>query len=79
MTRKVRSRELARGAGENRRARNSRAEGCIRPITVPICPPSVLSPLIDKFLPLMGDKKEQVSFRALGGYLRLYIIAHKAQ
>jgi HEAT repeat protein len=35
--------------------------------------------LIDKILPLMDDKKEQVSFRAAAGYLRLYIIAHKAQ
>ena len=35
--------------------------------------------LIDKFVPLMDDKKEQVSFRAAAGYLRLYIIAHKAQ
>jgi hypothetical protein len=49
------------------------------PITVPICPPSVLSPLIDKSLPLMDDKTAQVTFRAPGGYLRLYIIAHKAQ
>ena len=30
--------------------------------------------LIDKFVPLMDDKKEQVSFRAAAGYLRLYII-----
>jgi HEAT repeat protein len=35
--------------------------------------------LIDKFVPLMDDKKEQVSFRAAAGYLRLYIIAHKVQ
>jgi HEAT repeat protein len=35
--------------------------------------------LIDKLLPLMDDKKEQVSFRAAAGYLRLYIIAHKSQ
>jgi HEAT repeat protein len=35
--------------------------------------------LIDKFVPLMDDKKEQVSFRAAAGYLRLYIIAHKSQ
>ena len=35
--------------------------------------------LIDKFAPLMDDKKEQVSFRAAAGYLRLYIIAHKSQ
>jgi HEAT repeat protein len=35
--------------------------------------------LIDKILPLMDDKKEQVSFRAAAAYLRLYIIAHKAQ
>jgi HEAT repeat protein len=35
--------------------------------------------LIEKFVPLMDDKKEQVSFRAAAGYLRLYIIAHKSQ
>jgi HEAT repeat protein len=35
--------------------------------------------LIDKFVPLMDDKKEQVSFRAAAGYIRLYIIAHKSQ
>jgi HEAT repeat protein len=35
--------------------------------------------LIDKLVPLMDDKKEQVSFRAAAGYLRLTIIAHKAQ
>jgi HEAT repeat protein len=35
--------------------------------------------LIDKVAPLMDDKKEQVSFRAAAGYLRLYIIAHKSQ
>jgi HEAT repeat protein len=35
--------------------------------------------LIDKFVPLMDDKKDQVSFRAAAGYLRLYIIAHKSQ
>jgi HEAT repeat protein len=35
--------------------------------------------LIDKFVPLMDDKKEQVSFRAAAGYLRLAIIAEKAQ
>jgi HEAT repeat protein len=35
--------------------------------------------LIDKFVPLMDDKKEQVSFRAAAGYLRLYIIAHKSE
>ncbi len=35
--------------------------------------------LIDKILPLMDDKKEQVSFRAAAGYIRLYIIAHKSQ
>ena len=35
--------------------------------------------LIDKVLPLMDDKKEQVSFRAAAGYIRLYIIAHKSQ
>jgi HEAT repeat protein len=35
--------------------------------------------LIDKILPLMDDKKEQVSFRAAAAYLRLYIITHKAQ
>jgi HEAT repeat protein len=35
--------------------------------------------LIDKIAPLMDDKKEQVSFRAAAGYLRLYIIAHKSQ
>jgi HEAT repeat protein len=35
--------------------------------------------LIDKFVPLMDDKKEQVSFRAAAGYLRLTIIAEKAQ
>jgi hypothetical protein len=38
MTRKVRSRELARGAGENRRARNSRVEGCIRSYNCPDLP-----------------------------------------
>jgi HEAT repeat protein len=35
--------------------------------------------LIDKVVPLMDDKKEQVSFRAAAGYLRLTIIAKKAQ
>ena len=35
--------------------------------------------LLDKFVPLMDDKKEQVSFRAAAGYIRLYIIAHKSQ
>ena len=35
--------------------------------------------LMDKFVPLMDDKKEQVSFRAAAGYIRLYIIAHKSQ
>lgn len=35
--------------------------------------------LIDKLAPLMDDKKEQVSFRAAAGYLRLTIIAHKGQ
>jgi HEAT repeat protein len=35
--------------------------------------------LISNLLPLMDDKKEQVSFRAAAGYLRLYIIAHKSQ
>lgn len=35
--------------------------------------------LIDKFVPLMDDKKQQVSFRAAAGYIRLYIIAHKSQ
>jgi HEAT repeat protein len=35
--------------------------------------------LIDKLLPLMDDKKDQVSFRAAAGYIRLYIIAHKSQ
>ena len=35
--------------------------------------------VIDKFVPLMDDKKDQVSFRAAAGYIRLYIIAHKAQ
>jgi HEAT repeat protein len=35
--------------------------------------------LIDKLVPLMDDKKEQVSFRAAAGYLRLAIIAKKAQ
>ena len=35
--------------------------------------------LMDKFAPLMDDKKEQVSFRAAAGYIRLYIIAHKSQ
>ena len=35
--------------------------------------------LIDKFVPLMDDKKEQVSFRSAAGYIRLYIIAHKSQ
>jgi HEAT repeat protein len=35
--------------------------------------------LIDKLVPLMDDKKEQVSFRAAAGYLRLTIIAHKGQ
>lgn len=34
---------------------------------------------MDKFVPLMDDKKEQVSFRAAAGYIRLYIIAHKSQ
>ena len=35
--------------------------------------------LISDLLPLMDDKKEQVSFRAAAGYLRLTIIAHKAE
>jgi len=35
--------------------------------------------LQDKLLPLMDDKKEQVSFRAAAGYIRLYIVAHKSQ
>jgi HEAT repeat protein len=35
--------------------------------------------LLDKVAPLMDDKKEQVSFRAAAGYIRLYIIAHKSQ
>jgi HEAT repeat protein len=35
--------------------------------------------LMDKVLPLIDDKKEQVSFRAAAAYLRLYIIAHKSQ
>jgi HEAT repeat protein len=35
--------------------------------------------LINDLLPLMDDKKEQVSFRAAAGYLRLYIIGHKSQ
>ena len=35
--------------------------------------------LLDKFVPLMDDKKQQVSFRAAAGYIRLYIIAHKSQ
>jgi HEAT repeat protein len=35
--------------------------------------------LMDKVAPLMDDKKEQVSFRAAAGYIRLYIIAHKSQ
>ena len=35
--------------------------------------------LLDKITPLMDDKKEQVSFRAAAGYIRLYIIAHKSQ
>src|SRR5271168_3523520 len=35
--------------------------------------------LLDKFVPLMDDKKEQVSFRAAAGYLRLTIIAQKTQ
>ena len=35
--------------------------------------------LIGKITPLMDDQKEQVSFRAVAGYLRLYIIAHKSQ
>ena len=34
---------------------------------------------MDQFVPLMDDKKEQVSFRAAAGYIRLYIIAHKSQ
>jgi HEAT repeat protein len=35
--------------------------------------------LIDKLVPLMDDKKQQVSFRAAAGYLRLTIIAQKSQ
>ncbi len=35
--------------------------------------------VIDKFVPLMDDKKDQVRFRAAAGYIRLYIIAHKSQ
>jgi HEAT repeat protein len=35
--------------------------------------------LRDKLVPLMDDKKEQVSFRAAAGYLRLTIIAQKSQ
>jgi HEAT repeat protein len=35
--------------------------------------------LIDKLVPLLDDKKEQVSFRAAGGYLRLTIVAQKSQ
>ncbi len=35
--------------------------------------------LIGDLLPLMDDKKEQVSFRAAAAYLRLTIIAHKAE
>jgi HEAT repeat protein len=33
----------------------------------------------DKLVPLMDDKKQQVSFRAAAGYLRLTIIAQKSQ
>ena len=35
--------------------------------------------VIDKVIPLMDDKKDQVRFRAAAGYIRLYIIAHKSQ
>jgi HEAT repeat protein len=35
--------------------------------------------LRDKLVPLMDDKKQQVSFRAAAGYLRLTIIAQKSQ
>jgi HEAT repeat protein len=35
--------------------------------------------LISDLVPLMDDKKEQVSFRAAAGYLRLTIILHKSQ
>jgi HEAT repeat protein len=35
--------------------------------------------LLGKIAPLMDDKKDQVSFRAAAGYIRLYIIAHKSQ
>jgi HEAT repeat protein len=35
--------------------------------------------LRDRLVPLMDDKKEQVSFRAAAGYLRLTIIAQKSQ
>jgi HEAT repeat protein len=35
--------------------------------------------LISDLVPLMDDKKEQVSFRAAAGYLRLTIIAHKSK
>jgi hypothetical protein len=34
---------------------------------------------LGKIAPLMDDKKDQVSFRAAAGYIRLYIIAHKSQ
>jgi HEAT repeat protein len=35
--------------------------------------------LMDKLVPLIDDKKEQVSFRAAAGYLRLAIIAKKVE
>jgi HEAT repeat protein len=35
--------------------------------------------LMDKLVPLIEDKKEQVSFRAAAGYLRLAIIAKKVE
>jgi hypothetical protein len=35
--------------------------------------------LRDKLAPLLDDKKEQVSFRAAAGYLRLTIVANKSQ
>jgi HEAT repeat protein len=35
--------------------------------------------LRDKLVPLLSDKKEQVSFRAAAGYLRLTVIALKSQ
>jgi HEAT repeat protein len=35
--------------------------------------------LIGNLVPLMDDKKDQVSFRAAAGYLRLTIISNKAQ